>query len=156
MSVFEELSKVDCSERVEKKGRFNYLPWSWAWAIFKQHCPDAVFHKHTFQLDGRTVPYMVLPDGTAMVQVTVSAGGEDHTETLAILNYQNQPIQNPSAWDVNVSYQRCLVKAIAFFGLGLYIYSGEDLPSDSPYTPEEEAEMVKADQEYRKENGLAF
>ncbi|MGQ7143660.1 Sak single strand annealing protein, partial [Escherichia sp. SS-MK2] len=28
----------------------------------------------------------------------------------------------------NTSIQRCLVKAIALHGLGLYIYAGEDLP----------------------------
>jgi len=33
----------------------------------------------------------------------------------------------PSAFDINTSIQRCLVKAIALHGLGLYIYAGEDL-----------------------------
>jgi hypothetical protein len=34
----------------------------------------------------------------------------------------------PNAFDINSSIQRCLVKAIALHGLGLYIYAGEDLP----------------------------
>ena len=34
----------------------------------------------------------------------------------------------PSAFDINTSIQRFLVKAIASHGLGLYIYAGEDLP----------------------------
>jgi hypothetical protein len=34
----------------------------------------------------------------------------------------------PTAFDINTSIQRALVKAIALHGLGLYIYAGEDLP----------------------------
>jgi hypothetical protein len=32
---------------------------------------------------------------------------------------------------VNTDMQRCLAKAIALHGIGLYIYAGEDLPDDS-------------------------
>ena len=35
----------------------------------------------------------------------------------------------PNAFQINTSIQRCLVKAIALHGLGLYIYAGEDLPT---------------------------
>jgi hypothetical protein len=37
----------------------------------------------------------------------------------------------PTAFDINTSIQRALVKAIALHGLGLYIYAGEDLPQGS-------------------------
>lgn len=33
-----------------------------------------------------------------------------------------------SMFDINKTVMRCLVKNLAMFGLGLYIYSGEDLP----------------------------
>jgi len=34
---------------------------------------------------------------------------------------------------VNTAMQRCLAKAIALHGIGLYIYSGEDIPeSEQP------------------------
>ena len=32
--------------------------------------------------------------------------------------------------DVNTAMQRCLAKAIALHGLGLYIYAGEDVPDE--------------------------
>ena len=35
-----------------------------------------------------------------------------------------------SMFDVNKTVMRCLVKNLAMFGLGLYIYAGEDLPED--------------------------
>lgn len=48
-----------------------------------------------------------------------------------ILNNQNNPIAEPNSFDINTSIQRCLVKAIAFHGVGLYIYAGKDLPEVS-------------------------
>lgn len=35
-----------------------------------------------------------------------------------------------SMFDVNKAVMRCLTKNLAMFGLGLYIYAGEDLPED--------------------------
>ena len=32
-------------------------------------------------------------------------------------------------FDINTAIMRCLVKNLAMFGLGLYIYAGEDLPA---------------------------
>ena len=44
-------------------------------------------------------------------------------------NY-NKAILEPTATQINNSIKRCLVKCFALFGLGLYIYRGEDLPED--------------------------
>jgi hypothetical protein len=131
MSLFKTLYAIDCSEHTEKKGRFTYLSWTWAWSILKQHAPDATFEKHIF--DG--IPFMVDSAGYAYVMVTVTASGESATEVYPVLNHSNKPVQNPSSFDVNSALQRCLVKAIAFLGLGIYIFSGEDLPDVSHETP---------------------
>jgi hypothetical protein len=45
-----------------------------------------------------------------------------------VLDARNRPLAAPDAFQINTSLQRALVKAIALHGLGLYIYSGEDLP----------------------------
>ena len=45
-----------------------------------------------------------------------------------MLDGRNRPLMAPTAFDINTSIQRCLVKAIALHGLGLYVYAGEDLP----------------------------
>ena len=126
MSLFKTLYAIDCSEHTEKKGRFTYLSWTWAWSMLKQHAPDATFEKHIF--DG--IPFMVDSAGYAYVMVTVTAAGESATEVYPVLNHSNKPVQNPSSFDVNSALQRCLVKAIAFLGLGIYIFSGEDLPGE--------------------------
>ena len=44
-------------------------------------------------------------------------------------------------FDVNKAIMRCLVKNLAMFGLGLYVYAGEDLPEDA--APQPEAELQK-------------
>ena len=50
-----------------------------------------------------------------------------------------------SMMDVNKTIMRCLVKNLAMFGLGLYIYAGEDLPEgetqEEPQKPVETAKM---------------
>lgn len=37
-------------------------------------------------------------------------------------------VEEVSMFDINKTIMRCLVKNLAMFGLGLYIYAGEDLP----------------------------
>ena len=146
-SLFGRLSAVDCRDHIEKKGKFSYLSWTWAWTTLKRHCPEARFQKHTFEVMGREVPYMTDENGFAFVKVTVFTNDDTQTEVFPVLNHSNRPVQNPNAFDVNTSLQRCLVKAIAMLGLGLYIYAGEDVPEGaeplSPYTKKEEDEMVK-------------
>jgi hypothetical protein len=56
------------------------------------------------------------------------------TAQLPVLNFRNQAIPNPDAMAVNTAMQRCLAKSIALHGIGIYIYSGEDLP-ESEQTP---------------------
>ncbi len=46
------------------------------------------------------------------------------------MDYKNKSISfdNVTSFDVNKAIQRSLTKAVARHGLGLYIYTGEDLP----------------------------
>ena len=46
--------------------------------------------------------------------------------------------EQPDMFDVNKAIMRCLVKNLAMFGLGLYVYAGEDLPEDAAPQPEAE------------------
>jgi hypothetical protein len=65
-----------------------------------------------------------------MVFCTVTAMGKSMTCQMPVLNHQNKAIPNPNAMDVNTAMMRCLVKTISLFGIGLYIYAGEDLPDE--------------------------
>lgn len=50
--------------------------------------------------------------------------GNEQTE------YVVKTVEAISMFDINKAVMRCLVKNLAMFGLGLYIYAGEDLPED--------------------------
>ena len=71
-------------------------------------------------------------NGTGMVWVGVTMGGNTRTCWLPVMNHRNQAIKNPDAFAINTAIVRCLTKCISMHGLGLYIYGGEDLPEETP------------------------
>jgi hypothetical protein len=135
MSTFQTLVAIDCSKHVEKKGKFSYLSWPFAVRMLRENAPDATWTVSRF--DG--LPFQTTPCGT-FVEVSVTVGGITLAQIHPVLNANNKPIAEPTAFDINTSIQRCLVKAIALHGLGLYIYAGEDLPN-----PTADAEVSEAD-----------
>ena len=60
--------------------------------------------------------------------MAVTCNGVTLSQIHPVLEGRNRPLLAPSAFDINSSLQRCLVKASALHGLGRYIYAGEDLP----------------------------
>ena len=130
-SVWHNLSRFDVSKEVEQKGRFDYLSWAWAWAFVKEKYPTATFEKHIFR-DNQDNPLPFMRDTKGHTYVAVSVTIEDikHTEIHYVMDNKNQSITHPTGGEVNKALQRCLVKAIAFHGLGLNVYAGEDLPMD--------------------------
>jgi hypothetical protein len=131
-----ELLKINVNDHVEKKGNLSYLSWAWAWAEVLKIDPAARWTAHEYN----DRPAMYLPDGTAMVKVSVEIKGDVKTCVLPVMNNRNQAIPNPDAFSVNTAIMRCLAKCIAMFGLGLYIYAGEDLPEGA--TPQVDPDLV--------------
>jgi hypothetical protein len=117
--IWQTLSSIDCSDYIEKKNNLSYLSWAWAWATLMEHYPQA-----TFEFDQ---PQTQL-DGTMMVFCTVNIGEVSRKMWLPVMDYKNKAISNPDAFAINTAMMRCLVKCLALFGLGHYIYAGEDLP----------------------------
>ena len=132
-SIWETLSAIDCSEHIEKKGQFSYLAWTWAWAMVKENYPLAMY---TLEDD------LIYADGTMEVRVTVTIEDLAHTMFLPVLDFKNKPIANPNAFDINTARMRCLVKCLAMFGLGHYIYAGESAPQER--VVEETKQMIQA------------
>lgn len=73
------------------------------------------------------LPFLATEAGV-FVEVAVTVAGVTLSQIHPVLDGRNRPLLAPNAFDINTSLQRCLVKAIALHGLGLYIYAGEDLP----------------------------
>lgn len=134
MTTFAELAAINVNAHVEKKGQLSYLSWPWAVSELLTRDPDAAWEY------GEPIRY----GDTMMVVCTVTAFGKARTMHLPVMDNRNRPIANPDAFAVNTAMMRCLVKAIALHGLGLYIYAGEDLPpgdakgNDEPYTDGQE------------------
>ena len=128
-NYFVELSKINVNEHVERKGQFSYLSWPFAVSQLRQFDPVATWQ--VLRFDG--LPYLNTEAG-CFVEVAVCVKGVSLSQIHPVLDSKNRPILAPTAFDINTSIQRCLVKAIALHGLGLYLYSGEDLPlaSDEP------------------------
>ena len=120
MNKYEELRKIDVSEKIERKNSLSYLSWAWAVDTLLIHDPAATWSYAEPAKFGETL----------MVFCTVTAFGKSMTAQLPVMDYRNKAIPNPDSFAVNTAMQRCLAKAIALHGLGLYIYAGEDLPPD--------------------------
>lgn len=115
---FIELAAVNVGANIEKKGKFSYLSWSFALAELMRLDPSASWVFHEPQHFGQTL----------MVSCTLTAFDKPVYMWLPVIDHSNKAIIDPDAMAVNKAMMRCLVKAIAAHGLGLYIYAGEDLP----------------------------
>lgn len=140
MSVFETLNHINVNDKIEKKGNLSYLSWAWAWAKVKEIYPDATYMIY-HNKDGMNF----FTDGmTAWVEVGVTIEGMELIEHLPVMDYRNKSltIDKMTSFDVNTSIKRCLTKAIAMHGLGLYIYAGEDIPAE-PAEPKDRTIDIK-------------
>ena len=162
-SVFETLNAINVNEHVEKKKTneknpdgsekyLSYLSWVWAWGQVKQHYPDASYEVRHWG----DKPYLNDDQLGIMVETSVTINGETISMWLPVMNgnnkamkataytyktkYGDKAVDAATMFDVNKAIMRCLAKNIAMFGLGLYIYAGEDLP-------DEEAKQAKSDLE---------
>ena len=156
-NTFEILSAINVNDKIKTKMGLKYLSWAEAWNVLKKTYPDAysttytrtvkttetttivdeITHmtKTTVQETENEVPYFT--DGmSAYVKVGVTVEGVEYVETYPIMNLKNAavPLSMVTMTDVNKSIQRAFVKACARHGLGLYIYSGEDLPDAEKVT----------------------
>lgn len=126
--IWATLSKIDCSDKIMKKGELSYLPWAWAWGVVMDNYPEIEYR--FYEHPETHVPYVHMPDGSAEVRCRVQIGESIREMWLPVMDFRNKAITNPDSRQVSDTKMRCLVKCLAMFGLGHYIYAGEDLPRD--------------------------
>lgn len=142
-SVFKLLNEYDITEHLKKKDKIIYLPWSKAWTIIKSLFPTARFTIHKtkdgciYHTDGKT----------AWVEVSITINGWTETESLAVMDFRNKsiPIESITSADAEKSIKRCLVKCAALHGLGLSLWTGEELSSAAKRKKETDLDDVKQD-----------
>lgn len=133
MKTFNELREINVNDHVEKKGQLKYLSWTWAVDTLLQNDPQATWEFPEPKYFGETV----------MVFCNVTAMGKTMRMQLPVMDNRNNAIPNPDSRKISDSTMRCLAKCIACFGIGLYIFSGEDLPDVEP-APIDVEPMIEA------------
>jgi len=118
--VWNTLSSVDCSKHTDSKMGLTYLPWAWAWGILVEHYAHA---QYSFAQEE------YLDNGTVMVLCTIEIGHLKRQMFLPVMDHKNNSIANPTTRQISDARMRCLTKCMAMFGLGHYIYAGEELPN---------------------------
>jgi hypothetical protein len=135
-SVFQKLSAINVNDKIEKKNGLSYVSWIFAWSEVKKVYPSANYRVVNFDYK----PYLFDEHLGYLVQTEVTIEGETIPMQLPVMDnmnraqrhivYQkfNKDIQPATMFDINTAIMRCLTKNLAMFGLGSYIYAGEDLP----------------------------
>ena len=154
--IWKTLSAIDVSKHIEKKGNLSYLSWAWAYGVMMEHYPDL---HYSFEED------KCEDTGTVEISCVVHIHtGSERDEMmmrhmwLPVMDNRNKVITNPDKFAINSSKMRCLVKCFAMFGLGHYIYAGEDINpvvANAVIDNEQAAELI-ALMEERDTDTLAF
>jgi hypothetical protein len=174
-SVFETLSAINVNDKVEKKNGLTYLSWAWAWGEVKKVYPSASYriirdlNTSEIYTYSKTLGYMVMTE--------VEIEGETLEMWLPVMDGANKPMKSEpytyqsTKWesgrkilidktvdaadmfDINKTLMRCLTKNLAMFGLGHYIFAGEDLPEVEPVVsaPVKAAPSIKEDAQAKKQ-----
>ena len=153
-TVWKTLSSIDVNNKTEKKGNLTYLSWAWAWGELMNHFPTATYTFTEWEYpDGAhyvTKDILIYPDGTCSVECELRIGELVRKMWLPVMDYKNNAIANPTARQISDTKMRCLVKCISMFGLGHYIYAGEDLPTPEGSAPPVKNETAPSKKEKRK------
>jgi len=129
--VWDALSEISVKDHTEKKGQLSYLSWAWAYGIMMKNYPELDYHFDE---------HKCITTGTVEVTCIVNLYRGEETMVrhmwLPVMDYKNKAIPNPDKFAINTAKMRCLTKCFSLFGLGHYIYAGEDLPESGGTVPE--------------------
>ena len=155
-TVFERLSAINVNEHVEKKDNLTYLSWAWAWSETKRACPDATYKILETEYDealGFMCHTTVTIEGETLEMWLPVMDGKNKSMKKTAYSYStrygDKQVDAATTFDINKTIMRCLVKNLAMFGLGIYIYAGEDLPEGEtnvkPAAPSQPIKEMKSD-----------
>lgn len=141
IKTFKEVLEINVNDKTEKKNGLTYLSWAWAWQEFKKSYPQA---KYTVKKNEKGQPFFYDENLGYMVFTEVEVSGLSYEMWLPVMDgankamkdkkysystkYGDKEVEQATMFDINKTIMRCLTKNLAMFGLGLYIYAGEDLP----------------------------
>jgi len=152
---FNDLNNINVNKHTEKKNGLTYLSWAWAWTELCTKYDDVSY----IVREWNDLPYLFDNNLGYLVETSVSINGITHSMRLPVMNGANKSMKSEpytyqtkfgeksvdaaTMFDINTAIMRCLVKNLAMFGLGLYIYAGEDLPESEKKKPKLNDERFK-------------
>jgi hypothetical protein len=165
--MFNTLYSINLQGSTETRDGLTYLTWSKAWKLFKQFYPNSSYR---IMKDPVTnLPYYADARTGIMVHTEVSAGSHTYEMMLPVMDNKNRAmrfepysyqvldkstgafiektVQAATMFDINKAVLRCLVKNIAMFGLGLYLYEGEDYPQNIAMECDEQTDAAAEQQQ---------
>ena len=172
LTCFKDLYHIDVGDHIEKKKDLSYLSWPYAVAEVAKRFPDFSYRILTFGEKG--LPYMFDEKTGYMVWTEVTIQGITRVMWLPVMDSSNKSMKDvpytyktkygenvveaATMFDINKTIMRCLVKNFAMFGLGLYIYAGEDLPEESDEEKErkEKERLLKEEQKKQREKEISI
>lgn len=184
-SIFEELDCINVNDYTEEKNGLTYLSWAFAWRELKKKYPEATYKIERFGEEKK--PYLYDSDLGYMVFTSITIDNLTHEMWLPVMDGANKAMKDKpynykvkkwnyskkayeygektvapaTMFDINKTIMRCLVKNIGMFGLGIYIYAGEDLPEEEKQQEElnkpniKEAIFAKIDEATKLEIDIA-
>lgn len=142
-TYFNILNSIDVSDKIEKKNGLSYLSWVYAWGEVCKKYPDANYE--IIKFDG--IPYVYDPKTGYMVYTKVTLKGITREMWLPVMDsnnyamksepyqvktrYKTFDVKAATMFDINKTIMRCLTKNLAMFGLGLFLYAGEENNNES-------------------------
>ena len=146
---YNTLRNKDYKPFVETKGGGKFSADYVSWAVMHDTIKKSFqyveykVHEYTITKEGTyfTVPYMYMPDGSAMVKVTLTVTDNDgdshsHEECLAVRDFKMNAANKPDSAQIENTIRRCIAKAGSMLtGFGVELWFGEDI-KDLDYRPE--------------------
>lgn len=139
--ITKTLINMDVSEYTQKKGGLTYLSWAHAWREILKAYPEAIY---TVKKDENGQCWFGNHNEGFMVYTTVTIENVTREMWLPVMDFRNKTMLEPSTFDINKAVMRCLTKNLAMFGLGIYIYNGEDLPEQVVKERKEKKEKAES------------
>ena len=153
LKMYEKLRSLNVTGHIEQKNGLNYLSWAWAWDEVMKLYPEAIYEIERFD----NKPYLYDEKAGYMVFTKIKIQDMEREMWLPVMDsnnkamldheyiyktkYGEKKVESATMFDINKTIMRCLVKNLAMFGLGLALYSGEDLPEEE--LTEKEAKEYK-------------
>jgi len=135
------LASLSIKDKIERKGKLDYLSWANAWHMLKTQYPSA--QRVVYESASTELNYFT--DGnSAYVKVGIIVDDLEHIDYLPIMDFRNNsiPLDKITSMDVNKAIQRSTAKSIAMHGLGLSLWTGEDVPELTTATADKSKKKI--------------